>query len=101
MWWWGKHRRVAPANRRPVIGRYVFLLQVVASFSWLVPLLLLVVAGWQIWQQELRLSHARAQSALGVLAEEAEKVFEAQEMALDWIDDRIRNQSWDEIQRSA
>jgi two-component system NtrC family sensor kinase len=92
---------VAVVSRRPVLGRYVLLLQVVASFSWLVPLLLLVVAGWQIWQQELRLSHARARSALGVLAEEAGKVFEAQEMALDWIDDRIRNQSWDEIERSA
>jgi len=101
MWRRGRHKRAAPASRGPLIGRYVLLLQVVASFSWLVPLLLLVVAGWQIWQQELHLSHARAQSALGVLAEEAGKVFEAQEMALDWIDDRIRDQSWDEIERSA
>ena len=44
---------------------------------------------------------ARGRSALGILAEEAEKVFEAQEMALDWIDDRIRDQSWDEIENSA
>ncbi|HEV2336583.1 MAG TPA: ATP-binding protein [Stellaceae bacterium] len=92
---------MATRSGRPVIGRYVLLLQLVASLSWLVPLLLLVVAGWQIWQQELRLSHARARSTLGVLAEEAGKVFEAQELALDWIDDRIRNQSWDEIERSA
>ena len=63
--------------------------------------MLLALAGWQIWQQELRLSHARARSALGILAEEAEKVFEAQEMVLDWIDDRIRDQSWDEIENSA
>jgi len=83
-----------------VVGRSLLLLRVVASLSWLVPLLLLAVAGWQIWQQELHQSHARARSALGVLAEEAEKVFEAQEMALDWIDDRIGNQSWDAIARS-
>lgn len=84
-----------------LVGRYVLLLRVVASLSWLVPLLLLAVAGWQIWQQELRLSHTRARSALGVLAEEAEKVFEAQELTLDWVDDRIRGQSWDEVENSA
>ena len=83
------------------IGRHVFVLRMLASLSWLVPLLLLALAGWQIWQQELRLSHARARSSLGILAEEAEKVFEAQELVLDWIDDRIRNQSWDEIENSA
>src|SRR5271157_543565 len=90
-----------PLSTAPPIGRHVFLLRVVASLSWLVPLLLLALAGLQIWQQELRLSHARARSALGVIAEEAEKVFEAQEMALDWIDDRIGDQSWDEIENSA
>ena len=72
-----------------------------AALSWLVPLLLLAVAGWQIWEQELDIAEARALSALRVLAEEAEKVFEAQEMALDWIDDRVGNQGWDEIENSA
>ncbi|HME27665.1 MAG TPA: ATP-binding protein [Acetobacteraceae bacterium] len=82
------------------VGRHLSLLRLVASLSWLVPLLLLALAGWQIWQQELSLSHARARSALGVLTEEAERVFEAQELALDWIDDHIRNQSWDDVENS-
>lgn len=78
-------------SSRLAVGRYVVVLRLVAALSWLVPLLLLAVAGWQIWQQELDIAEARARSALRVLAEEAEKVFEAQEMALDWIDDRVRN----------
>lgn len=85
----------------PPVGRHVALLRLVASLSWLVPILLLAIAGWQIWQQELRIAQARARSTLGVLAEEAEKVFEAQQMALAWIDDRIRDQSWNEIENSA
>lgn len=83
------------------IGRHVRLLRLLASLSWLVPLLLLALAGWQVSQQELRLSHIRARSTLGILAEEAEKVFEAQEMVLNWVDDRIRDQSWDQIETSA
>lgn len=100
MLWRRIDKRAPPVSTGLVVGRQVSLLRVVASLSWLVPLLLLAVAGWQIWQQELRLSRARAQSALNVLSEEAEKVFEAQELALDWIDDRIRDQSWDEIEGS-
>lgn len=83
------------------IGRHVRFLRLLASLSWLVPLLLLALAGWQVSQQELRLSHIRARSTLGILAEEAEKVFEAQEMALNWVDDRVRGQSWDQIETSA
>ena len=94
----GKH--APPTSLDPLAGRQVSLLRLVASLSWLVPLMLLVVAGWQIWQQELHIAQTRARSTLGVLAEEAEKVFEAQEMALDWIDDRVRNQSWQQIEDS-
>ena len=94
----GKFRPTLGAG--PAGGRHVSLLRLLASLSWLVPLLLLALAGWQIWQQELHLSHARARSAVRVLAEEAEKVFEAQEMALDLNDDRVRDQSWDEIEAS-
>jgi signal transduction histidine kinase len=94
-------KRAPPRGAGPLVGRQVVLLRVVASLSWLVPLLLLAVAGWQIWQQELQIAQARARITLGVLAQEAEKVFEAQEMALHWIDDRIRNQSWNEIENSA
>jgi two-component system NtrC family sensor kinase len=83
------------------VGRSVLFLRLVAALSWLVPLLLLAVAGWQIWEQELDIAEARALSALSVLAEEAEKVFEAQEMALDWINDRLGNQGWDKIENSA
>lgn len=97
---WRRAETWLPRSSSPVVGRYLLFLRVVASLSWLVPLLLLAVAGWQIWQQELHIAQARARSALGVLAEETEKVFETQEMALAWIDDHIRNRGWDEIEDS-
>lgn len=100
MLWRRLDKRALPMNAGLVANRHVALLRLVASLSWLVPLLLLAVAGWQIWQQELHIAEVRARSTLGVLAEEAGKVFEAQEMALNWIDDRTRNQNWNEIEGS-
>jgi signal transduction histidine kinase len=82
------------------VGRHILFWRVLASSFWLVPLLLLAIAGWQTWDQELRLSRVRVRSALAILAEEAEKVFEAQELMLDWIDSHVRSQNWNEIEHS-
>src|SRR5579864_3631457 len=97
LWRCARRSRVF-SDRAPMAGRQVVILRIMAALSWLVPLLLLAVAGWEIWQQELRIARERTVSALGIISEEAEKVFEAQEMALSWVDDHTSGRSWDDLE---
>ena len=88
------------ANEPIVIGRQIAVLRIFAAVSWLVPLLLLGVIAWQTWKLEIEELDSRVASTLTILLEETQKVFENQEMALNWIDDRTRNLSWSEIESS-
>src|SRR5450830_524551 len=73
-----------------VIGRQIAVLRFITAVSWLIPLLLLGAVAWQIWQLEMKEFDERITSTLSILATETERVFENQEMALDWIDDRTK-----------
>jgi two-component system NtrC family sensor kinase len=83
-----------------VIGRQIAVLRFITAVSWLVPLLLLGAVAWQVWQLEMEELDERITSTLSILSTETERVFENQEMALDWIDDRTKRLSWAEIENS-
>ena len=92
----GTGQRVPPI----VIGRQVGVLRVVAALSWLVPLMLLSVVAWQSWDLEMEELDSRVTNTWSILSEEAEKVFENQELALDWIEDRTKHLTWAQIETS-
>ena len=77
------------------------LLATVTALVWLIPLLLLAVAAWQTWRMEIDEAGSDVQNGLTVLTEQAEQVFQAQTMALDWIDRHVKGWTWDDIERSA
>ena len=83
-----------------VISRQIGVLRMVVALSWLIPLLLLGVVAWQSWNLEMEELDSRVTSTLSILSEEAEKVFENQEIALDWIEDRTKHLTWPEIETS-
>lgn len=102
--WRTLRRRLEGTGQRKVlpivIGRQVGVLRVVAALSWLVPLLLLSVVAWQSWDLEMEELDSRVTNTLSILSEEAEKVFENQELALDWIEDRTKHLTWAQIETS-
>ena len=83
-----------------VIGRQVAVLRIAVVLSWLVPLLLLGAVAWQTWAMKMAELDSHVTNTLRILSEEAEKVFENQNLALDWIDDRIKHLTWSEIATS-
>jgi hypothetical protein len=72
----------------------------VSALVWLVPLLLLEVAAWQTWRMEIDDAGSDVQNVLTVLTEQAEQVFQAQAMALSWIDQHVKGWTWEDIERS-
>ncbi len=83
-----------------VPGRQVGVLRMVAALSLLIPLLLLALFAWQTWRAEMDELRSALTTTLTILSEEAQKVFENQEQALDWIDDRAKRLTWTEIETS-
>src|SRR5260221_10027554 len=81
--------------------RWTRLLALVTALVWLVPLLLLEVAAWQTWRMEIDDAGSDVQNVLTVLTEQAEQVFQAQGMALSWIDQHVKGWTWDDIEHSA
>src|SRR5258708_21359692 len=77
------------------------LLALVTALVWLVPLLLLEVAAWQTWRMEIDDAGSDVQNVLTVLTEQAEQVFQAQAMALSWIDPHGRGGTGEEMGPSA
>jgi signal transduction histidine kinase len=82
------------------VGRELVVLRLVASVSWLLPLLLGLVVAWQTWQGEKGELDSRITSTLNILSEQVERVLENQTLALGWIDDRARTLTWGQIERS-
>jgi signal transduction histidine kinase len=82
------------------IGRHVGVLRMVAGLSSLAPLLLLGVVAWRTWNLEIEELDSQVTTTLRILSEEAEKVFENQQLALDWIEDRTKHLTWAEIETS-
>src|SRR5258708_19250382 len=77
------------------------LLALVTALVWLIPLLLLEVAAWETWRMEIDDAGSDVQNVLTVLTEQAEQVFQAQAMALSWIDQHVKGWTWDDIEHSA
>ncbi|HEY8904943.1 MAG TPA: ATP-binding protein, partial [Rhodoferax sp.] len=88
------------ADKPVVIGRQIAVLRFITAVSWLIPLLLLGAVAWQIWQLEMKELDERITSTLSILSTETDRVFENQDMALDWLDDRTKRLSWAEIENS-
>ncbi len=91
----GQHAAVPIA-----IDRQVAVLRIAVALSWLVPLLLLGAAAWQTWAIKMAELDLHVTNTLRILSEEAEKVFENQNLALDWVDDRTKHLTWAEIETS-
>ena len=99
-----RRRQPPPIERddaAPVgVGRELGLLRLVASISWLLPLLLVVVVAWRTWEGEKQELDGRIANTLNILSEQVERVLENQALALGWIDDRARTLSWGQIETS-
>lgn len=68
--------------------------------SILIPLTLYAGISWYLRGERLREGRGDVQQTLLLLQEHAQRVFEAQELIIAQIDDRIRGMDWDEIRRS-
>jgi two-component system NtrC family sensor kinase len=73
------------------------LLQVMAVAALLLPVLLFSFASWLAYRSTQALAQERIERSLDVLQEQALKVFQSMHLALDTIDDLVRNLSAAEI----
>jgi signal transduction histidine kinase/CheY-like chemotaxis protein len=73
------------------------LLRVMAVAALLLPLLLFSFASWLAYRSTQALAQERIERSLDVLQEHALKVFQSMNLALDTIDDLVRNLSASEI----
>src|SRR5580704_10179499 len=76
----------------------VRLLQVLAAAALLLPLLLFIFASWLSYRATQALANERIERSLDVLQEQALKVFQSINLALDTIDNLLANRSESEIQ---
>jgi two-component system NtrC family sensor kinase len=73
------------------------LLQVLAAAALLLPLLLFSYASWISYRSTQALADERIGRSLDVMQEQALKVFQSMQLALDTIDDLLGNRTADEI----
>ncbi|WP_162305869.1 hybrid sensor histidine kinase/response regulator [Oleisolibacter albus] len=83
------------ASHDPARPLYALLLA-----SILVPGLACIGAGWVSWRQLRAEAENRALTTVSMLHEHAQKVFEINEVMLDWLDQRLQRLSWAEIAAS-
>jgi signal transduction histidine kinase len=84
-----------------VRARSPHLLASITALVWLLPVLFLAVVAWQTWRMEIDEAGGDVQNVLTLLTEQSEQVFQAQTMALDWIDQHVKGWTWDDIEHSA
>lgn len=65
-----------------------------------VPLVLFIAISWYLRAERLDEGHEHVRQTVAVLEENALRVFEAQQLIIDRVDQRIQGMSWNEIRES-
>jgi two-component system, NtrC family, sensor kinase len=75
-------------------------LWILLALSWVVPIGILTLAGWRMWQIEFAEAEQRIESTLTVLDDHVSTVFDAGRLALEWARDRTAGLGWPEVEQS-
>ncbi|HUA52548.1 MAG TPA: ATP-binding protein [Candidatus Sulfotelmatobacter sp.] len=83
----------------PASGRAMRLLWIMLAASVLLPTALFAFLSWRDHEAYLERAEERVRQTTEILHEHALKVFETQDLAMDWLENRIQGLDWPEIRR--
>ena len=70
------------------------------AFLWLIPVFVTALAGWWAWRVDVAEARDHADVMARLVAERVEHAIDTQAMVLDWVLDRTRGMSWEDIEAS-
>jgi signal transduction histidine kinase len=70
------------------------------ALTWLVPFISLLAAGFWAWRIDVEEADEHAEKIAALISEHVEHTIDTQVLAIDWINERLRHLSWQEIENS-